>query len=204
MAHTIYKTDAFILNAMPHGEASLVFSLFTESHGVIMARAQSVRRGNAKLKHALNRYRKASCSLVLGKLGWRLIDVEERLLPADLFSSEIKREIYAKILLWVARFQGQDQKEIELYEDVTHMVSFLGEYSFTEDDKEALEIAVALLLLYRFGYISPEQVKEVTRNECEETIFNPRAWQPTILPPLTKNARGLIALINNGITASNL
>jgi len=204
MAHIIYKTDAFILGTTPRGEASAVFTLFTESHGLISARAQSVRRVNGKLKHALSRYHKASCSLVSGKLGWRLIDAEERFLPPDIFFSEVKREVYAKILLWVARFQGQDEKEKELYEDVLHMVAFLGNHSFTKSDKESLEIAVALLLLYRFGYLSPEQVKNEIKNGEEAIIFDPRAWHPTILLSLSQNARGLIMLINNGIIASNL
>ena len=203
MGHTIYKTEALIVGVSPRGEASAAFSLFTESYGLISARAQSVRRDKAKLKHVLNRHKKVSCALVAGKNGWRLIDVEERVLPEDLFISRVKYEVYAKILLWVTRFVGEEEEVGELYNEVGAMISFLGNHSFEEKDKEALEVLVALSLLHRFGYISPKEVeKEI--EEASDFIFTPQVWEKEHLAQIQKKTRPLVLLINRGVEASNL
>jgi recombinational DNA repair protein (RecF pathway) len=204
MAHTIYKTDAFVVGAHPRGEASAVFTLFTQTHGLIAARAQSVRRGPAKLKHALNKYKKASCSLVRGKNGWRLIDAEELPLSGEIFTHEIKREVYAKLLQWVVRFQGHEEEARELYEDIIATVLFLETHTLNVEEAKALEVCIALLVLNRLGYISREEVEAEMGKSLSDFIFNPHDWRGEHLPAVANKVRPLVALINNGIAASNL
>jgi len=204
MAHTIYKTDAFVVGIAPRGEASAVFTLFTQTYGLIAARAQSVRRGPAKLKHVLTKYKKVSCSLVRGRNGWPLIDAEERFLSNELFTNEIKRDVYVKLLQWVVRFQGHEEEARELYEDSIATISFLEKSPISAEEAKALEVCVALLVLNRLGYISPEQVQAEMGKIQSDFIFNPHDWKGERLPAVAQSVRPLVALINNGIAASNL
>src|SRR5665213_2708544 len=69
-----YHTEALVLGSRESGEADKVFALFTRDFGLVRARASSVRSESSKMRYALQKYSRASISLVRGKRGWRILD----------------------------------------------------------------------------------------------------------------------------------
>lgn len=69
---SIYSTQGIILSRSPAGEADAFFSIYTKDFGKIVARAQGIKKENAKLKGHLEPLHLSMIQFVLGKNGARL------------------------------------------------------------------------------------------------------------------------------------
>ncbi|MBI2122059.1 MAG: DNA repair protein RecO [Candidatus Sungbacteria bacterium] len=69
----IYSTQGIILSRSTAGEADAIFSIYTKDFGKILARAQGIKKEEAKLKGHLETLHLSSTQFVLGKNGARLI-----------------------------------------------------------------------------------------------------------------------------------
>ncbi len=76
MAIEKYTTKAFILSEYEQGESDKVYKLFTRDFGIIFALAKSVRKLESKLRFHLEKTKKVSVTLVVGREQWRLTGVD--------------------------------------------------------------------------------------------------------------------------------
>lgn len=78
----MYFTDAIVLSKTDVGEADTLFSLYTKEYGKVRARAQGVKKEEAKLRGHLEVLNTARIGFVTTKQGERLIYAEaESVLP---------------------------------------------------------------------------------------------------------------------------
>jgi len=70
--YNMYLTQGIILKKIDIGEADAVFSIYTRNFGKIVARAQGVKKEEAKLKGHLETFNLSVIQFVLGKNGARL------------------------------------------------------------------------------------------------------------------------------------
>ena len=78
MSYAIYKTDAIIMRTLPQGEASIDIVFFTRNLGKILARAQSARKSESKMRMHITRYNQVVIDTVRGKSIWRLTGIAEQ------------------------------------------------------------------------------------------------------------------------------
>ncbi|MDE1874668.1 MAG: recombination protein O N-terminal domain-containing protein [Patescibacteria group bacterium] len=108
MSYAIYTTQGFILGSSPSGEASKIYSIYTEDFGLIRAKAQGVRLIRSKLRYNLDDYGFCAVSLVRGKEVWRVTAVE-RLSSAPKGVDDLGR---ARVLNLVRRLvQGEERND---------------------------------------------------------------------------------------------
>jgi len=69
----MYQTNGVVLKKTNVGETDAVFIIYTKDFGKIQARAQGIKKENAKLKGHLEPMSLSSISFVLGKNGERLV-----------------------------------------------------------------------------------------------------------------------------------
>ncbi len=84
----MYSTEGIILKRVDIGEADSLFTIYTEEFGKIKARAQGIKKEEAKLKGHLEPLNLSGISFISGKNGPRLISAE-----LILFFPNIRREI---------------------------------------------------------------------------------------------------------------
>ena len=65
--YRIYETEAVILSSTSISEVSRVYTLLTRDFGIILARAEGVRKSSSKFRYVLQNLSLASLSLVRGK-----------------------------------------------------------------------------------------------------------------------------------------
>jgi recombinational DNA repair protein (RecF pathway) len=106
MSYAVYTTRGWILGSAPTGEASKMYTLYTEDFGLVHARAQGVRLLSSKLRYNLADYGLCDISLVRGKEFWRLTGASSLPLP------EKGKVIRARVLGLVRRLvQGEEKNE---------------------------------------------------------------------------------------------
>lgn len=69
----MYVTEGIILKKIDVGETDALFSIYTKDFGKIIARAQGIKKEEAKLKGHLETLHLSAIQFVLGKNGARLI-----------------------------------------------------------------------------------------------------------------------------------
>lgn len=84
----IYSTEGIILKRVDVGEADSLFTIYTKDFGKILARAQGIKKEEAKLKGHLEPFNLSVVSFVLGKNGPRITSAE-----LSNFFPNIRREI---------------------------------------------------------------------------------------------------------------
>ena len=105
----MYFTDAIVLSRVDVGEADTVFSLYTKKYGKIRARAQGVKKENAKLRGHLETFGISRVGFVQTKQGERLI-YAEALEGFGAIRSDVERmktALYVAALLDEATFPGE-------------------------------------------------------------------------------------------------
>jgi recombinational DNA repair protein (RecF pathway) len=121
MSYAVYSTRGFILGSSPSGEASKLYSIYTEDFGLIRAKAQGVRLIQSKLRYNLEEYSFCSLSLVRGKEVWRVtgsVSLETR--PKDIKNDVLIR---ARVLNLVRRLVQGEEKNVELFDVLEKMTT---------------------------------------------------------------------------------
>jgi recombinational DNA repair protein (RecF pathway) len=106
MSYAVYTTTGWVLSSAPSGEASRIYSIYTEDFGLIHAKAQGVRLLASKLRYNVEDYSLAVFSFVRGKEIWRLTGAEKLAVP------EKQSMLRARVLNLVRRLvQGEERNE---------------------------------------------------------------------------------------------
>lgn len=188
MAHHTYRTEALILKTLPRGDSDMFVQMYTRDFGYIGGIGAGLRKGQSKLRYALQEYSRAQVTLVHGKTGWRITgatsiqnyfyETEEQMLVARLFS-------VIKLLA------GSEEENERVFAAAVGMLDALKEGG----DRDALEILGMVRILHALGYIDGEKA---------EKYINTNAWDSGLLGDVSENKTQLTAVINQGIEASQL
>lgn len=150
MAYQMYTTRALILSSRERSAADRVVRMFTETAGMVDARAAAVREEKSKMRYALQPLSFARVTLVRGKREWRVTGAEP---DQNLFFAATDRTCRAGIvhiartLERLVRGEEEARSLFTLIEDgVLHLR--------TESHEDASRILV-LRALATLGYVAP-------------------------------------------------
>ncbi len=152
--HHIYHTSAFVLRSRSRGEANKMITLYTKELGLVHAATQGVRLLRSKLRYALQDLSIARVDLVRGKDVWRITSatpVENIVLgvaDTDLTTR------FARIFRLLEKLCAGEEGNPELFDDVASFIAAMqnADASLRKD----LELQIVFRMLYRLGYIAPE------------------------------------------------
>jgi recombinational DNA repair protein (RecF pathway) len=148
MSYSVYSTRGFILGSAPSGEASKVYSIYTEDFGLVRARAQNVRSLSSKLRYNLDDFALCAVALVRGKEFWRLTGAEKEALDPS------KAPARARVLNLLKRLVQGEEPNPELFA----ALKGLARAALSETD--ALAAALGAL-----GYLDLSEAEGKTERE---------------------------------------
>ncbi|MFA7302790.1 MAG: recombination protein O N-terminal domain-containing protein [Candidatus Paceibacterota bacterium] len=185
-----YETAGIVLARSPLGEANTLVTLLTPSLGLVRARAQGLRKPEAKLAAALVTFAESDLVLVRGKEGWR---VAGAVLATSWFTrmcSTDARVRAARVSGLLTRLVAGEEREAGLYPIVQ---GFFKAFSvLPEALLEEAELLVVLRVLSAMGL------------DAGELPEGPETFSPETLAAVSAARVDYIARINNGIAASGL
>jgi recombinational DNA repair protein (RecF pathway) len=171
MSYAIYKTEAIVLRLIPNGEANHDVVFFTRNFGKIMARAQSGRKHESKMRMFLIRFNSVTIDTVRGKSIWRLTGITSETIGSVFKNEYLLQSVYRMFRLTEFLIQGESPHP-ELFDFFQGILNLdLGE-SLGVKESKGLEIFCVIKILEYLGYwqgdgfpVSP--TKEILNN-CSE------------------------------------
>lgn len=188
MRHT-YATRALILARRPHGEASAALTVLTPDLGLLVAKAQSIRKPCAKLAPALATFTESDVLLVRGNEYWRI--------AGALLSRQWQRELTVSARVRASRVNALLMRlaPIEIADPGLFpiMSDFLQALTLEEDTlRDAAECLAVLRLLSVLG-LDAGPLPSCTSAASAEA-----------LQQIAADRTNIIERINKGIAASGL
>jgi len=191
MAYTTYTTDALVIAARDRGGADRAVQLFTETHGMLSARASSVREERSKMRYSLQPFSLITVTLIRGKHEWRITGA----LPGhNVFWSAPDRACRAfmlKFMRLIDRYITGEEEGAALYRIAKEGVLYLS----TSGSEVAYRIAT-FRLLAALGYIAPAGALIALLDErpLADIVY---AYEPALDEQLMKD-------INRALSVSHL
>lgn len=192
--HHIYETDAYVLRVAPQGEADALVILFTESFGLVHARAQGIRYEKSKLRFAVQPYARVTASLVRGKGMWRLTNAQVGTHVAALYEHEAVVTI-ARIFSLLERLLRGEEADPLLFATLDAGVRFLGTQCTPEGLRDA-EIVLVLRVLHQLGYVGGGAGLSFYTAE--------NRWDRDVLAQVHHERASVLQAINHGLRESQL
>ncbi len=157
--HTIYHTDAFVLDVRMVSEADLVVVLFTELFGIVHARATGILKSGAKLRSHVQPWSFTRVDIVRGREVWRLTSA--RMIENPLFSDVTQYgKVYTQYLSALLRYYIGEEPHPELFLHARDLLDFYTQ----KDTEKILSKTLATLslfkLFYYLGYIEHEDTDQ--------------------------------------------
>lgn len=152
----IYHTDAIVLFYRNYGEADRLYTLYTRELGLILARAQGVRKLESKSRFALPLFAHARVSFVRGKDIWRLTGATSIDTYAALSRDIPSLRLMAKLSRLVKRLCKGEGSEPRILEDLLSLLGFLTRPVVLDEERKVAELTFALRLLHTLGYVGDE------------------------------------------------
>lgn len=191
MAYTTYTTDALVIAVRDRGGADRSVQLFTETHGMLSARASSVREERSKMRYSLQPFSCITVTLVRGKQEWRITGT----LPGhNVFFNAPDRACRAAMLKFmrlVDRYITGEEEGAELFRIAKEAILYLA----TSGSETGYRVA-AFRLLTALGYIAPEGELRALLDERPLADIV-RAYEPSLEALLTRD-------INRALSVSHL
>lgn len=149
-----YQTEVLVLGSRESGEADCVLALYTKDFGLVRARASALRTERSRMRYALQKYARASVSLVRGRRGWRVAGAAAMKGAA----SDIRgTSAFARISELVLRLVGGEERNDYLFAALAEAHSAL-----TVEKCEAfgtIELVCVARILFALGYLSSEALQ---------------------------------------------
>lgn len=191
--YRIYETEAIILSAAPSAECGRAYTLLTPELGIVVARAEGVRKSASKFRYALQTLSTLSLSLVRGKGFYRIVHAEPRLSYRSLLASASGALSLAARIAWLLRrMVGEGEANPKLFAVIKEFLILLS--TTPRESLSLLEIATVMRVLSLLGYF-PE------RSEYADMFEGPLA---PALPRVGALREHLIKDINEALSASHL
>ena len=185
-----YETRGIVLARVHTGEATTLLTLLTQDLGLVVARAQSLRKEGAKLSASLPTLAESQLMLVRGKDGWRVTGavLEENwfLRLPSIAAQEIVGRVSGLLLRLVAG-EAQDSELFPIMKGFLHSLATLPDNLY-----EAIEILAVLRMLAVLGLDTEEMPDDLS------------VFAPSALAAILEDRMAYVARINNGIVASGL
>jgi len=199
MSYHLYKTEAFVLDERPFGEANKVFYLLTPDLGLVTASAQGIRLLKSKLRYYLSRYAHLKITLVRGKETWRLVGAEKAEGCENIYQDHGKLDLVARVFLLLKQFIQGEGRIPGLFEDLKLSLAYLDSLELENAKAEVSrgwELTLVLRILHRLGYIKDDPKLR------SFIVF--REWSKD-MPKLAAADQGfLVRAINDAIAASHI
>ena len=144
-----YTTTALVLKRYPIGEASARVVLLTGEFGLVSARAQGLRKPEAKMASALQTYTNADVTLIKGKDGWRVTNA--------VLVCNYAQKLEYQTRLRAARITDLVERLFREQEDVEYLHSLVTSFiealpALTEEQQDAAECLAAVRILASQGF----------------------------------------------------
>ncbi len=153
MSHTVYSTDAVVLSRVCTGEADVTVWLLTRELGIIVARAQSARKANAKMSAYLQTFACLKVSLVRGRHLWRITGTEHMSTNSDTntLNTDALR-VFARISAFIRRMTITDtQSTLDLFDTI---LKARQELATSGCNINTVEVITMAEILTKLGYMS--------------------------------------------------
>lgn len=121
MTYHTYTTKAVILRSIETGENDVVYVMYTEILGMIIARATGVRFAKSKLRTTLQVGVCVSCTVIRGKSSWKITGAEEVYTPR-----QVIKKILARLTLFVRKVVVYDVPDKSLFQVLYEVCLFEG------------------------------------------------------------------------------
>lgn len=184
-----YLTTALVLGRSPLGEANVLVTLLIPELGLIRARAQGLRKPQAKLAAALATFAESQVMLVRGVEGWRVMSAVLKESHFGKFSREARLRS-ARVTGLFLRLVAGEARDPMLFEVMREF--FVQLQTLTEEEQDALECAAALRILGALG---------LDAGNLPGGVF---PYSPEALSEIRSARSSFISRINHGIEASGL
>lgn len=175
MSHSIYTTEAIILHRVSTGEADNTLWLLTDALGLLVARAQSARKSNAKMRGHLQLFSLVRVSLVRGKYVWRITGTESGSMHSPRSLRTEALSTFARIATFVRRMTLADALSTsELFDMIK---TARHELATEESDAERLELETIAKVLVHLGYIHTDILttidkRDISQNKLAQVVNN--------------------------------
>ena len=177
MFHNIYTTQGIILNSFDTGESNKFFYIFTRELGLINATAQGVRKLSSKNRYGLQDFSVSDISLVRGKDIWRITNVAPIENLFFIFSGQglgknKKFDFVLNILSLLRKLIHGEEKNEELFDIVSDLISFLKEEDLNKKELENLGLIINIKILNNLGYFDKNVSKELFSDFLDSMELN--------------------------------
>ena len=155
MSHHIYNTKAFIINALPSGEADSIIVMYTEDFGLISAIAKGLRDMKSKLRYSLQELSYGTVALVRGREFCRVTNAATEISLFNKALAPSLRNVLASILTFVKRFSPGEDRNDDIFESLKQISSFLFRHQkdISAEDASIVVLVTQMRIMYSLGYI---------------------------------------------------
>ena len=182
MSYAIYKTEAIIARIVPRGEAHQDVVFMTRDLGKIVARVQSSRKIESKMRMHLTRYNHVMIDMVRGKSTWRLTGITS-IEPNTIFKNNEFLQAWYRITSLAEHLIRGEEAHPELFD-------FLKLLSKTAPSAQGLELFGVIHVLDMLGYWHGEKLPQIPTAEIFEFCL--------------QNKKELVRMINESIEATQI
>ena len=164
MHYPIVTTEGIIIAKQNYREANQLITFYTHKFGKMQVIAQGVRLGPAKLRPRLGLYTLGTFSFVLGKSGYRIVDVEEIKSLASLLPNLKRLRLYADVATLLNRLiQGEGANEV-IWQKVKGLLLYLSGDACDDEKLREIEIKTVFHILKELGYVGNDKGKISTKD----------------------------------------
>ncbi|KKS84036.1 MAG: hypothetical protein UV60_C0029G0003 [Parcubacteria group bacterium GW2011_GWA2_43_11] len=187
--HTLYTTEAFILQAYPQGESNKVYKLLTRELGLLYAHGQSVRELKSRNRYALRTGEMSEITLVRGRETWRITGAQtgtEKPIPQT-------QQIYKKrILHLIGRMVPIEDTTLQLFDVLKR--GNRAFHTFPEQFAPCIEVVTVLRLLDILGYVA-----RPLSDPLVERFLGTSAFSHELIEQAQMHKQTLVMRVNNAL-----
>lgn len=193
VGHKIFARGVVVRRASA-GEGSARVLLYTDSAGLLWAHAQSAREERSQLRSHLQIGTRGKFSLVKGKDVWRVVGIAETVnMHFALAGRTDAQKMLQRVLLFVRQFVRGEGSDPYFFSVLWGFFDSLHVHN--EELLKDAEHAVVLRMLAALGYVEG--------GEGVAHFLHPSYDRETLVS-FSKDRKAVLAVINEGITASGL
>lgn len=184
-----YLTTALVLERVSLGEANVLVTLLVPELGLVRARAQGLRKPQAKLAAALATFSESDVMLVRGVEGWRVMSAVLKISHFERLPrvARLRAARITGLFLRLVAGEVRDEALFDAMRDFFHTL-----HTLPEEEQDALECAAALRILGALGLDAGNIPGTITPYSAEA------------LHEIRAARSAFVARINHGIEASGL
>lgn len=187
--YAYHTTEAFILQAFPHGESNKVYKLLTRELGLLYAHAQSVRELKSRNRYALQTGELSVITLIKGRETWRLTGAQ----TDSVKKIPVEGQIYKKRMLHLlGTLLAIEDKTEELFDVLKAGNDALIQES--ESFASLIEIITVLRLLDVLGYLA-----RPLNEPLVEEFLGISELTPVLLEKAHMHKHALLMRVNNAL-----